>query len=64
MKPRGNAKVIPADPKAIFLPYQAKWIADGSRLKLIEKSRQIGLSWATAYATVSRTASASSTPEA
>lgn len=56
MKARGNAKVIPADPKAIFLPYQAKWIADGSRLKLIEKSRQIGLSWATAYATVSRTA--------
>ncbi|MEL6485870.1 MAG: terminase family protein [Pseudomonadota bacterium] len=52
----GNAKVIPADPKAIFLPYQAEWIADDSRLKLIEKSRQIGLSWATAYAAVSRTA--------
>lgn len=52
----GNAKCIPADPQAIFLPYQAAWIRDESRLKLIEKSRQIGLSWATAYAAVSRTA--------
>jgi len=32
-----------------FLPYQAKWIKDNSKLKLMEKSRQIGLSWATAY---------------
>lgn len=52
----GNAKCIPAAPGAIFLPYQARWIEDDSRLKLIEKSRQIGLSWATAYAAVSRTA--------
>lgn len=52
----GNAKSIPADPEAIFLPYQAAWIRDEARLKLIEKGRQIGLSWATAYATVSRTA--------
>ena len=52
----GNARNIPAEPGAIFLPYQARWIRDESRLKLIEKSRQIGLSWATAYAGVSRTA--------
>jgi len=32
-----------------FLPYQARWIKDDSKLKLMEKSRQIGLSWATAY---------------
>jgi phage FluMu gp28-like protein len=32
-----------------FLPYQARWIRDGSRLKLLEKSRQVGMSWATAY---------------
>ena len=51
----GNAKRIPDDPDAIFMPYQSAWIRDGSRLKLIEKSRQIGLSWATAYAAVSRT---------
>ncbi len=52
----GRAKVIPADPNAIFLPYQSRWITDNSRLKLMEKGRQIGLSWSTAYATVSRTA--------
>lgn len=55
----GRALRIPADKTAIFLPYQARWIRDNSRLKLMEKSRQIGLSWSTAYATVSRTALAS-----
>ena len=34
---------------AFFLPYQQKWIQDNSRIKIMEKSRQIGLSWATAY---------------
>lgn len=53
-----RAKNIPANKKAIFLPYQARWIADHSRLKLEEKSRQIGLSWATAYAAVERTGKA------
>lgn len=33
----------------MFLPYQAAWINDRSRLKLMEKSRQIGISWAAAY---------------
>ncbi|MEZ5790489.1 MAG: terminase family protein [Nitratireductor sp.] len=51
----GNAKIIPADPTAVFLPYQGRWINDHSRLKLMEKGRQIGVSWATAYATVQRT---------
>jgi phage FluMu gp28-like protein len=55
-KAKGNAKCIPADKGAIMLPYQARWVRDGARLKLIEKSRQIGLSWATAYAAVQRTA--------
>jgi phage FluMu gp28-like protein len=32
-----------------FLPYQKRWINDRSRLKIIEKSRQIGLSLAAAY---------------
>ncbi|MEM8549256.1 MAG: terminase family protein [Verrucomicrobiota bacterium] len=32
-----------------FLPYQQRWIADQSRLKLMEKSRQIGMSWTAAY---------------
>lgn len=52
----GRARCIPANPDAIFLPYQGKWVTDNSRLKLMEKGRQIGLSWSTAYATVSRTA--------
>lgn len=52
----GRAKIIPANPDAIFLEFQAKWVDDNSRLKLAEKSRQIGWTWATAYRTVSRTA--------
>lgn len=51
----GNARCIPADAKAIFLPYQSRWINDTSRLKLAEKSRQIGWSWTAAYACVRRT---------
>ncbi len=39
-----------------FLPYQKRWINDRSRLKLLEKSRQVGMSWATAYAVVGRQA--------
>lgn len=40
--------------KTFFLPYQAKWIQDSSRIKVMEKSRQIGLSWATAYRALRR----------
>lgn len=57
-KSKGNAKVIPANPEGIFLPYQSRWVTDDSRLKLMEKSRQIGLSWSTAYACDERTAAA------
>lgn len=53
---KGNAKILPADPEAIFLPFQSKWIKDDSRLKLMEKSRQIGISWSTAYKADERTA--------
>ncbi|VFR54497.1 Mu-like prophage FluMu protein gp28 [plant metagenome] len=55
-KAKGNARVIPANPDAIFLPFQSAWIKDDSRLKLMDKSRQIGLSWATAYKADERTA--------
>jgi len=54
----GNAKIIPANPDAIFLPFQERWIKDDSRLKLMEKSRQIGISWSTAYKADERTAMA------
>lgn len=53
---RGNAKIVPANPGAIFLPFQGKWIRDESRIKLMEKSRQIGLSWTSSYKCVERTA--------
>jgi phage FluMu gp28-like protein len=53
---KGRAKAIPADRDAIFLPFQSKWIKDNSRIKLVEKSRQIGISWSTAYGTDERAA--------
>lgn len=44
-----KAKVKPLLYAGRFLPYQWKWINDRSKIKLVEKSRQIGFSWATAY---------------
>ena len=35
-----------------LLPYQSRWVADRSGLKVIQKSRRIGLSWAEAYDSV------------
>lgn len=32
----------------VLLPYQQRWIADKSQIKVIEKSRRIGISWAEA----------------
>lgn len=43
-------------PDSLLLPYQVKWVKDKSRLKIAEKSRQIGWTWATAYGLVSRKA--------
>ena len=50
----GRAKIIPG--KNLLLPFQAKWVRDRSRLKIAEKSRQIGWTWATGYGLVSRKA--------
>ncbi|MEN6439436.1 MAG: terminase family protein [Syntrophobacter sp.] len=55
---KGRAKILPADPSRGFLEFQRRWIDDTSRLKLMEKSRQIGISWGTAYGAVERTAPA------
>src|SRR5437016_11032707 len=41
---------------SLLLPYQRKWVLDKSRMKLAEKSRQIGWSWASAYGIVRRKA--------
>ena len=49
----GNAKNIPEKGK-LLLPYQAAWVTDPARLKIAEKSRQIGWTWATAYGLVRR----------
>ena len=40
-----------------FLPYQVRWIKDGSRKRLMEKSRQIGMSLTAAYDLVRKTSS-------
>ncbi|MCX7871985.1 MAG: terminase family protein [Verrucomicrobiae bacterium] len=48
-----RAKIKPHNDK-LLLPYQEKWVRDGSRLKIAEKSRQIGWTWATAYSLVRR----------
>lgn len=49
----GRAKIIPQN-DTLLLPYQKRWVLDGSRIKLMEKSRQIGISWASAYSLVRR----------
>lgn len=55
---KGNAKIIPANRDSLFLDFQEKWIVDRNRLKLMEKARQIGISWSTSYACTERTAMA------
>ena len=46
--------IIPSDaarkdaPPVVLLPYQQRWVADESQLKIAEKSRRIGLTWAEA----------------
>lgn len=49
----GKAKIVP-EKDSLLLPYQRAWAQDKSRLKIAEKSRQIGWTWATAYALVRR----------
>jgi phage FluMu gp28-like protein len=53
-----QAKTIPVNlpgdaarkdaPPVVLLPYQQAWVADESQLKIAEKSRRIGLTWAEA----------------
>lgn len=38
----------PADNAPVLLPYQQAWVADASPLKVIEKSRRTGITWAEA----------------
>lgn len=57
-KYKGCARVIPKNKDALFLPFQNLWITDKNNFKLMEKSRQIGLTWSTAYTVVERIAMA------
>lgn len=41
-------KPVVADDGAVLLPYQQRWLADTAKVKVVEKSRRIGLSWAEA----------------
>ena len=50
---RGRAKNAPAK-DAFLLPYQAAWVQDRSLMKIMEKSRRIGISYASAYEDVRR----------
>jgi phage FluMu gp28-like protein len=56
----GKCKVFPQDPTTL-LPYQKRWVEDKARLKICEKARQIGWSWAEAFR-VSRKQSLRSAP--
>jgi len=35
----------PETPKSVLLPYQLAWVNDPSPVKVVEKSRRVGLSW-------------------
>lgn len=39
-----------------FMPFQARWIQDQARLKIVEKSRQIGFSYCDSYDSVKKAA--------
>ena len=47
--------------KPYFLPYQTRWVQDSAPLKIMEKSRQVGISFATAYSAVKRAAAQGAT---
>ena len=51
-------------PPPFFLPYQTRWIRDPSPRRLIEKSRQIGITLATAYDLVVKTGQRASRSDA
>ena len=51
---------MPLTPDGVLLPYQQRWIADKSPLKVSEKSRRTGLTWAEAADDVLIAASARS----
>ena len=60
----GLPTFIPFDPEELLLGYQKLWVADDSPLKIAEKSRRTGITWAEAadaVLTASRTKAAQGT---
>jgi phage FluMu gp28-like protein len=53
-KSAGRSQICRAE--LYFLPYQVRWIGDQSHLRICEKSRQIGLSYADSYDSVRKAA--------
>lgn len=47
-QPGESARDYCAESPAVLLPYQQRWVADDGPLKVAEKSRRIGLTWAEA----------------
>lgn len=47
----GACRVFPKEDK-MLLPFQARWATDAARLKIAEKSRQIGWTWSEALSVV------------
>lgn len=56
--PKSYAQLVQEESQAALLPYQQRWLADTSQLKVAEKSRRIGLTWAEAADNVLTAASA------
>jgi Mu-like prophage FluMu protein gp28 len=48
LKPYAKAYQEETRIPAVFLPYQQDWVADKNKVKVYEKSRRIGISWAEA----------------
>ena len=55
--PATDADFYDAKTPAALLPYQQRWVADKAQLKVAEKSRRIGLTWAEASDNVLNAAS-------
>jgi phage FluMu gp28-like protein len=52
-----NPLQIPEADTTYFLPYQLRWLDDNTPLKIMEKSRQIGMTYVDAYESVIKASS-------
>src|SRR5690349_20019573 len=52
-----NTNLTKTEHETYFLPYQERWILDQSPLRIIQKSRQVGITYADAYDSVLKASS-------